>query len=368
MVVAPELKSTSLFDLLDLDPYTEGDKKRLDGNAIIKEVEQNPNSVEVRYKFTYAQKKCLPVHQAIKLGASINVIDALLSHGVLTAEQGGRENDLELALLHKAPIEVVSLILEKRPKSILEKNKFGYTALRSACLYESPLEVVDLLVNTCPDAVRELDMSGYTPLHAACRFGAPLSVVSLILNSWPHALRVKDLSNYTPLHVACQYNAPLDVKALLLHTCPDASREKTTGGYTPLHLVCRYRAPPKVIKMLLDVYPEATLEKNNFGMTPLDLGKEYGASEDIQKLISNVPILLDYKKNLPSPMELMSCFIENQWQNGVLMVLDRNPEISKSIALHTTVMADFLLAVGRFCDLTTMWEVLRNEQDLLAGV
>jgi len=72
------------------------------------------------------------------------------------------------------------------------------------------------------------------------------------------------------------------------------------------------------------------------------------------------------------PKEIMDYFIRIQLCNGVTLVLDRHPTliptVIKTMGLDTNVMADFLCTVGRCCNLTTMWEVIRNEQDLLEGV
>eukprot|EP00957_Ditylum_brightwellii_P115815 8834068-Ditylum_brightwellii.AAC.1 len=68
----------------------------------------------------------------------------------------------------------------------------------------------------------------------------------------------------------------------------------------------------------------------------------------------------------------MDYFICIQFWNGVTLVLDRLPTlispVTKIMGLDTKVMADFLSRVGRCCNLTRMWEVIHNEQDLLEGV
>eukprot|EP00957_Ditylum_brightwellii_P181940 13861367-Ditylum_brightwellii.AAC.1 len=53
--------------------------------------------------------------------------------------------------------------------------------------------------------------------------------------------------------------------------------------------------------------------------------------------------------------------------NGVAFVLDKHPAIVRTMNLDTMLMGDFLSMTGRCCRLTTMWEVISNEQDLLGG-
>eukprot|EP00957_Ditylum_brightwellii_P190946 14539543-Ditylum_brightwellii.AAC.1 len=70
----------------------------------------------------------------------------------------------------------------------------------------------------------------------------------------------------------------------------------------------------------------------------------------------------------------MDYFVHIEMWNGVMLHVDRNPAVIKTIGFDTKVMADLLSIVGRFCSpntmcsLKTMWEVIRNEQDLLEGV
>eukprot|EP00957_Ditylum_brightwellii_P151971 11572392-Ditylum_brightwellii.AAC.1 len=64
----------------------------------------------------------------------------------------------------------------------------------------------------------------------------------------------------------------------------------------------------------------------------------------------------------------MDYFIHIQLWNGATLVLDSHPTVIKTMGLDTKVTADFLSTVGWRCSLTTMWEVIHNEQDLLEGV
>eukprot|EP00957_Ditylum_brightwellii_P067894 5154684-Ditylum_brightwellii.AAC.1 len=55
------------------------------------------------------------------------------------------------------------------------------------------------------------------------------------------------------------------------------------------------------------------------------------------------------------------------WNNAMLL-LDRHPTVIKKMGLDTKVMADFLSTVRWCFNLTTVWEVIHNGQDLLEGV
>eukprot|EP00957_Ditylum_brightwellii_P076170 5790192-Ditylum_brightwellii.AAC.1 len=42
--------------------------------------------------------------------------------------------------------------------------------------------------------------------------------------------------------------------------------------------------------------------------------------------------------------------------------------VIKTMGLDANIMTDFLRTVGQCCNLTTIWEVIYNKQDLLEGV
>eukprot|EP00957_Ditylum_brightwellii_P067215 5101286-Ditylum_brightwellii.AAC.1 len=89
---------------------------------------------------------------------------------------------------------------------------------------------------------------------------------------------------------------------------------------------------------------------------------------DVKVLFSHLFAVYTKDAGNSSPNEIMDYFVRIEMWNGVMLVLDSNPAVVKTIGLDTKVMADLLFTVGRHCSLTTMWEVIRNEQDLLEGV
>mmetsp|Transcript_16111 Transcript_16111/g.23669 ORF Transcript_16111/g.23669 Transcript_16111/m.23669 type:complete len:119 (-) Transcript_16111:1251-1607(-) len=93
--------------------------------------------------------------------------------------------------------------------------------------------------------------------------------------------------------------------------------------------------------------------------------REYAITEF---LFSHLFALHNNDAGNPSPNEIMDYFVRIEMWNGVSLVLDRNPAVVKTIGLDTNAMADLLSTIGRCCSMITMWEVIRNEQDLLEGV
>jgi len=110
-------------------------------------------------------------------------------------------------------------------------------------------------------------------------------------------------------------------------------------------------------------------KKNEFlGETPADIAENRNASKDTLKLLSFVSALFDDELQKETLEEITSFFIGIQWWKGVWLAFKRHPTVTKTIDLDTSVKAYFLSATGRYCMLTSMWEVIRNEQDLLADV
>mmetsp|Transcript_1157 Transcript_1157/g.1894 ORF Transcript_1157/g.1894 Transcript_1157/m.1894 type:complete len:365 (-) Transcript_1157:79-1173(-) len=347
------LSSNKLCELLDIGINNEDDAQNLERDAIIREVKHNPYSAEFMYAFSSG--RCFPLHQAIKLGAPPDVVAALCSRAALNDTDN---KPFEYAIRHKASVGVVMFLLQKQTEALgMIGDQEKADALRAACINQSPYEVVSLLVNIWPD-VGEMNYYGrYTPLHIACHCKSSFDVVSLLVDTWPSALQKKEYNGWTPLHVACRNKSPLNVVTLLVNAWPDALQQKTKFGETPLHLACQHQAPLDVILLLLFTYPDAINEKNDLGETPYTMILGCGVDSNTLTRLNNL-----------IPNETINFFFGIHWWNGVYSVFDKHPALIQTLDLPTYVMADFFSVLRRKCKLTTMWDAIRNKQDLLAGV
>eukprot|EP00565_Helicotheca_tamesis_P008503 CAMPEP_0185725560 /NCGR_PEP_ID=MMETSP1171-20130828/1788_1 /TAXON_ID=374046 /ORGANISM="Helicotheca tamensis, Strain CCMP826" /LENGTH=336 /DNA_ID=CAMNT_0028393713 /DNA_START=91 /DNA_END=1101 /DNA_ORIENTATION=- len=322
-----DLEDKELYDLLNLDDENVEGRKMLDAEAVIRVVRQKPWLATKEYTFSTDGLIYFPLIKAIKLRAPIEVIYALCCPEAMD----GTTQALLFAIRHLASFDAVKLLLEKQPKLVKEQAPY----------------------------------SGFTPLHYAC-MRAPLETVSLLLDEWPEAAK-EQRSGCLPLHYACRY-ATAEVVSLLLKIYPEAVRKKDMEGDTPLHAACYEERNLDLIVLLLDSYPETIQETNYDGNTPVDIAEERNAPEDIAKLLSYTSILFDDELQKETLEEIMSFFTEIQWWRGIWLIFKRHPAATQTINLDTGVKAHFLSAAGRFCKLTSMWEVIRNEQDLLADV
>jgi len=191
-----------------------------------------------------------------------------------------------------------------------------------------------------------------------------------LLRSWTERIKEKTNDGHTPLHCAVGYGASKEVVSLLLSRCPEAIKEQDNDGQTPLHFACcRCMVPIEVVSMLLSRWPEGIKEKDKHGRTHLltlyPASDSDKATNDVKILLSHVSTIYSDEDNKSSIIDILSFCIRIEWRSGVLLLIDRHPNITKSFDLHTHVMADFLSVIGKGCSRRTMWEIIENEQDLL---
>mmetsp|Transcript_69059 Transcript_69059/g.102609 ORF Transcript_69059/g.102609 Transcript_69059/m.102609 type:complete len:374 (-) Transcript_69059:200-1321(-) len=360
---------SNLFRLLDIT----SSPNPLNHNAIIKEVQQNPDSVKEMYSFSYSTSSsseyhCYSLHQAIIRRANVDVVNALHnSHPQAIHEKLKGLTVLHLAIRCNATPDVLSLIFRKWPEATKEKDAEGCMPLHLACRFNKQLEVVSMLFDGYPDASRKEDKSGMTPLHYVCiERNVPIEMVSLLLRSWP-----KDkYSRYTPLHFACLNNTRAEVISLLLEHWPDALKlyDRVGWGSTPLHYACKTNAPLKVILVLLEKWPEGVRDADSELNTPLDYCRKAKGSAENEKVLSYVSRLRFHAVKDNELKVFGIFFAEINWWHGLSWVFDRYPSIVQDMDIGTAVLPHLLSLVGKCCNITTMWEMIINKQDIMAGI
>ena len=89
------------------------------------------------------------------------------------------------------------------PKTVLEYNEFGNTALHFAVLY-SGIEMVQLFIGACPEVLLIQNNTASTPLHWATPH-ASVELVYNLLVAEPRAMLIQDKYGCTPLHAAASW-------------------------------------------------------------------------------------------------------------------------------------------------------------------
>uniref|UniRef100_A0A7S2N3B0 Uncharacterized protein n=1 Tax=Helicotheca tamesis TaxID=374047 RepID=A0A7S2N3B0_9STRA len=311
-----------LQSLLDLNPRNEFDRKRFNGHAVIELVRRNPSAAQAKYSFQLFHKaqtgdlSCYPLHMAIALGASVRVVTAL--HDAFpqaTKEKStsyiGR-NALHVACLFNASYDVVSFLLQEYPDAVSEKDRFGQTPFHYACMSaDVPLEIISLMLKKCPCIITEKTESGQTPLCLArTRRGSAYDLVKLLLERDPYAVKERDFRHKTPLDYR-------------------SDKEEVVG----------YRSDKEeVVEAMMCV--DRLL--NNCGS---DWGKdENGVVEEIARQ-----------------------FVRRKWWGGMIIIFKLYPTTAlQFLNVEDGIVPNVLALVGCNCDMQTMWEVIRNRQDLLS--
>eukprot|EP00957_Ditylum_brightwellii_P106070 8090840-Ditylum_brightwellii.AAC.1 len=188
-----------------------------------------------------------------------------------------------------------------------------------------------------------------------------------LLKVWPGVLKETYFCGRMPLHAYCWGRGASEVVAALLKAWPEAVKEKSIFGKILLHLACSNKAPFEVTTLLLKTW--LSYKENRTKSAIMSFQRDsFNFAGDVKVLLSHLFALCSNNADNPSPNEIMDYFVHIKMWNGVMLNVDRNPAVIKTIGLDTKAMVDLLSTVGQCCTLTTMWEVICHEQDLLEGV
>jgi len=273
---------------------------------------------------------------------------------------------------------VVALLLDWcLPDALMEKKGCGDTPLHTACrkiICNTPtVEVISLLLERFPDAAACKNTFGCLPLHITCQYSRrtpdSLGIVSLLLDVLPTSAKEKNLGGNTPLHYACEYWAPSEVVSLLLEKSPGAAKEKNKEGQTPLHRACCGESYDTV-KILLEHNPNALKEKDFYGEVPrcASFLEGINPTAEMAIIIQGVCKLVLDDINDEIAEEIMNRFVKAKWWGGVKHVFDFYATTFLRMNVPTKVVPSAFSMIGHRCRLLTMWDIIRNSQDLLSGV
>jgi len=73
------------------------------------------------------------------------------------------------ALEHDQPIEVIEMLVNAWPESVLYKNGYSSFALHMACQYSTHIDVIRFLIGHNPKALNAANFNGDLPIHDAAR-------------------------------------------------------------------------------------------------------------------------------------------------------------------------------------------------------
>mmetsp|Transcript_4531 Transcript_4531/g.6763 ORF Transcript_4531/g.6763 Transcript_4531/m.6763 type:complete len:314 (-) Transcript_4531:238-1179(-) len=274
----------NIFQLLNLNP---NETSKIDNDAIIQIINENPNAARAIYPFEHCPG--YPLHQSLSLHASAKLINVL--HNVF-------------------------------PYAASAQDKEGYTALHHACLANSSLQIISLLLQNSKEAIKKKDENEMLPLHIACAIGMPTEVITLLVDTYPQGAAQKDVMGHTPLHYASYSESSNDVMKLLLYH-----------------------------------YPAAVM----------DIDATNLLNDEVKQIVNRIHALLSSTINHEKAKEVLNYFLRIKWIQGVAIVIRIYPSICSDLDVCDFVIPHVYSFVENKCGLMTLWEVLRNRQDLLAA-
>jgi uncharacterized protein YaaQ len=204
---------------------------------------------------------------------------------------------LHIGMQHKAPVEVIKLLVEACSEAAMEKGKYGKTPLFTGMYYKAPAEVIKLLVEACPENVKVQDKDGNTPLHIGMQENRPAEVIKLLVDACPAGVKEQTNQRNTPLDIGMKNNAPPLALEVLRHPSQPlwilylkegpamnvaefaawfgkqrwVAKSKDKHGTTPLQLATKHNAPAAVLELLRAAQDDAPLTTQTLGGDTLHL-------------------------------------------------------------------------------------------------
>lgn len=163
--------------------------------------------------------------------------------GFYDAKSVTKVNAVQMACAHRAPVEVIVTLHGINSKLISQHDpKYNRNALHIAVLKKAPSNVVAALLEACPKAAKTQDKFGKLPIHYACKDQANGSdSIRYLLNAHPESASVIDIDGCLPLHIACQNDLPLTGIRSLVRAHPRGIFTPTKDGLTTPTIIARQR-------------------------------------------------------------------------------------------------------------------------------
>jgi ankyrin repeat protein len=191
---------------------------------------------------------------------------------------------LHYALRGKASNEIIMMIFNANPKAVTVKNFFGSLPLHVALYCKYSNEIIKMIFEANPEATEVKDKYGWLPLQYALWFEASNEIITMIFEANPEATKVQDKGGSLPLHYALDNKHSDEIITMILHANPEATKVQDSDGYLPLHYAIYSNASDDIIRIIIEAYPEAITVPNKYGNLPIDFYK--GDNSDIRNMLT----------------------------------------------------------------------------------
>jgi len=200
---------------------------------------------------------------------------------------------LHVALMHRAPRDVVRLVVDADPSALLVQDAEGWTPLHVSILYGGDDATTLLLIRRGGyDAASLHSQFVGAPLHLACRHGSSTEVLRALIDANPAQICTPNETGSTPASLLWKThfrhektNAPQCSKRLAdeLFMMVEATLDRKQDWYhnPTLHDVVdfqhNYAAESDCVSLFVGRFPDSP-KRYNYGCLPLHTAASYGYS------------------------------------------------------------------------------------------
>jgi len=147
--------------------------------------------------------------------------------------------DILLLCIRKRQWDMVHEKVTFRPWEVRGRMKSGSraTALHLALMHRAPMDLISMMVEAYPTALFVQDTEGWTPLHISILYGGEEDTTLLLIHRGAYAASLHSEFVGSPLHLACRHGSSARVIRELIKAYPDQVRLPNDAGSTPACLL-----------------------------------------------------------------------------------------------------------------------------------
>mmetsp|Transcript_12132 Transcript_12132/g.17689 ORF Transcript_12132/g.17689 Transcript_12132/m.17689 type:complete len:294 (+) Transcript_12132:11-892(+) len=194
-----------------------------DWNLVKMECETDPQAASVWSKAVgffdgRYESRVLPLHRACSLRPPVHVIKSLVNaypQAVSAKETEFKRLPIHVAVQMEASADVVDFLLLVYPMGAMTKDNLGRLPLHYAMSHGASADVVKSILAAFPAAAGVEEHNGWLPIHVAMNYSISPDVLEMMLEAFPGSTLVKTKKGNTALSIAKKNGAhPDNIKIL----------------------------------------------------------------------------------------------------------------------------------------------------------
>lgn len=167
-------------------------------------------------------------------------------------------------------------------KAVPNKIRWSQLPLHAALVFKAPLKVIQLLVKHYPKAIRCTDDQSMLPLHLAFRHGASDNTLHMLLKEFPQAINARDYKGRDPLMYAPMGDAWKKGEIISMYVENKTGMEKSTDSELEKSLEAESKRVIELEKQNEELMASATQSKMEVSKLQSEV-EDMKAKEEEQK-------------------------------------------------------------------------------------